>query len=203
MIQKDWTGNKHSVFVTHGATSHSNLIRPEGDFYATDPHTTEIFLKKLKKDGVNLPNEITEPCCGEGHISEVLIKHGYKVDSYDLYDRGYGITGVDFLKSSLKAKCFFTNPPFKNSLDFVKKALENTKKDGGVIMLLRLQFLEGKERNKFFKEHPPKYIYVNSTRQNCARNADFATYEKATAMCFTWFIWKKGFKGEPTIRWVD
>lgn len=203
MNQKDWVGNTNSVFMTHGASNHTNKERPCGDFYATDPHTTEIFLKKLKQDGMNLPKHIVEPCCGAGHISKVLIEHGYQVDSYDLYDRGYGTTGIDFLTSNKKADCFFTNPPFKNSLAFVKKALENVESYGGVVMFLRLQFLEGKERNKFFKESPPKYIYVNSTRQNCARNADFITYEKATAMCFCWFIWKKGWHGEPTIRWVD
>lgn len=43
-------------------------------------------------------------------------------------------------------------------------------------MFLKIQFLEGKKRNKFFKKYPPKYIYVNSSRQNCARNGDFITY---------------------------
>lgn len=23
-----------------------------------------------------------------------------------------------------------------------------------------------------------------------------------STMCFAWFIWEKGFSGEPTIRWI-
>ena len=75
--------------------------------------------------------------------------------------------------------------------------------NGLVVMFLKIQFLEGKQRNKFFKKYPPKYVYVNSSRQNCAKNGDFATYSKAAAICYAWFIWQKGFKGEPTIRWID
>ena len=37
-------------------------------------------------------------------------------------------------------------------------------------MLLKLQFLEGKKRKKFFKKHPPKIVYVHSERIMCAKN---------------------------------
>ena len=33
---------------------------------------------------------ILEPCCGEGHISNVLKDAGHIVTSSDLIDRGYG-----------------------------------------------------------------------------------------------------------------
>ncbi len=69
-------------------------------------------------------------------------------------------------------------------------------------MLLKIQFLEGKERYKFFRKNPPKFVYVNSSRQNCARNADFKTHIRNSAICYAWFVWQKGFSGEPIIRWI-
>ena len=41
--------------------------------------------------------DIYEPCCGQGHISKVLIENGYNVFSSDLVDRGYGTPRIDFL----------------------------------------------------------------------------------------------------------
>lgn len=43
---KDWIGNSKTTFVTLGASNHSNKEREIDDFYATDPHSLEIFLKK-------------------------------------------------------------------------------------------------------------------------------------------------------------
>lgn len=68
-------------------------------------------------------------------------------------------------------------------------------------MFLKIQFLEGQARKKLFEEYPPKYVYVNSKRQLCAMNGNFKKY-KAIAICYCWFIWEKGWKGEPRIRWI-
>ena len=199
---QDWLGNTKSVFSSLGAKTYALSERELTDFYATDPQALEIFLEILKQDGIILPHKICEPACGMGHLSKVLERHGYEVDSYDLYDHGYGKASVNFLESSLKYECFLTNPPYQYALPFVRKALENVLPSGYVIMLLKIQFLEGKERYKFFKEHPPKYVYVNSSRQNCARNADFKTHIRNSAICYSWFVWQKEFSGEPIIRWI-
>lgn len=193
--------NNNNVYTLLGATNHSDFERQPVDYYATDPNAVEIFLEKLKEDKIILPNEIYEPACGGGHISEVLKKHGYTVHSSDLYNHGYGKTGIDFFKSDFLADCIFTNPPYKKALPFVRQAIKNVKNSCYVIMFLRIQFLEGKERYNFFKYNPPKYVYVNSSRQKCSRNADFENFN-SSAVCFCWFIWEKGFSGETTVRWI-
>ena len=104
---KDWIGNKKSVFSSLGARVDALSEREPTDFYATDPKALEVFLETLKQDGIVLPHKICEPACGMGHLSEVLKSHGYEVDSYDLHNHGYGKIGVDFLKSDLKYECFF------------------------------------------------------------------------------------------------
>lgn len=200
---KDWIGNNKSTFVTLGASNHSEKEREINDFYATNPHSLEIFLDKLNSDGIKLHNNIWEPACGMGHLSKVLENKGYKVWSTDLVDRGYGKGGVDFLKSIPDEwhGDILTNPPYKYAKEFVEKALEVQRKGCYTIMFLKIQFLEGQSRKKLFEKYPPKYIYVNSARQLCAMNGEFEKYT-ATALCYCWFVWEKGFTGEPTIRWI-
>ena len=108
---KDWTGNKNSIFKTLGASSHTEKEREENDFYATDPKAIEL-LCELEKF-----NEwIWENACGEGHLSKELQKQGYQVYSSDLIDRGYGHSGIDFLQYD-KAwhGDIITNPPYVTS----------------------------------------------------------------------------------------
>ena len=200
---KDWTGNKKSTFVTLGASNHSDGERENNDYYATDPKALEIFLDKLDEDGIRLHNNIWECACGEGHLSEVLKSRGYKVWSTDLVDRGYGSGNTDFLKSIPDSWCgdILTNPPYKYAKEFVEKALEVTRIGTYTVMFLKIQFLEGQGRRKLFKKYPPKYVYVNSKRQVCYINGDMSR-KMSSASCYCWFIWEKGFKGEPVIRWI-
>ena len=44
----DWTGSKESIFVTHGASNHSNGKRADLDYYATDPIAIDKLLQREK-----------------------------------------------------------------------------------------------------------------------------------------------------------
>ena len=194
--------NKKSTFVQLGASNHSKKDREKDDFYATDPHALEIFLDKLKEDGIKLHEYIWECACGKGHLSNILLKEGYTVRSTDLVDRGYGKSPINFLETNLSYEGdILTNPPYKYAKEFVERALEIQADGYYTIMFLKIQFLEGQARKEMFKKYPPKYVYVNSARQLCAMNGEFYKY-KATAICYCWFIWEKGFSGEPIIRWI-
>lgn len=76
------------MFVIMGASNHSDFERVQHDYYATDPRAVEALLEVEGFD-----KNILEPCCGEGHISKVLEKHGYMVESSDLIDRNFGAGG--------------------------------------------------------------------------------------------------------------
>lgn len=203
MINKDWIGNQKSTFVMLGASNHSEKEREKEDYYATDPHALEIFLDKLKEDNIELHHNIWECACGEGHLSKVLEKRKFNVFSTDLIQRGYGEGNIDFLQVANKNTHFdiLTNPPYKYAKEFVEKSLEIQADGYYTIMFLKIQFLEGQARKEMFKKYPPKYVYVNSARQLCAMNGEFEKY-RATALCYCWYIWEKGFAGEPTIRWI-
>lgn len=200
---KDWTGNSKSIYTVLGASNHSEVEREKDDYYATDPKALEIFLNRIDEDGVRLHKNIWECACGEGHLSEVLKNRGYKVWSTDLIDRGYGSGNTDFLKSIPDSWCgdILTNPPYKYAKEFVEKALEVTRIGAYTVMFLKIQFLEGQGRRELFKKHPPKYVYVNSVRQTCYLNGDMSK-KLSSAACYCWFVWEKGFIGEPIIRWI-
>ena len=79
--EKDWTGNKNSIFKTLGASNHTDKERQNEDYYATDPIAIDVLLK----DGnVTFDKPIWECSCGEGHLSERLKSFGYEVRSTDL-----------------------------------------------------------------------------------------------------------------------
>lgn len=177
-----------------------NSEREENDFYATNPIALRDFLN-VYKEKINVP--VWEPACGQGHLAEELISNGYDVIATDLIDRGYGDTGVDFL-SVLNDKHdgdILTNPPFKLAEEFVVKGISQLKNNNKLIMLLKIQFLEGQARKKLFEKYPPKYVYCHSKRQQCSKNADFENL-KATTQFYAWFVWEKGYNGETIIRWI-
>lgn len=198
---KDWAGNSKTTFVQLGASNHSDKEREENDFYSTDPNTLKIFLNALYRDGLDLHKNIWECACGQGHLSKLLEELGFNVYSSDLIDRGYG-EQKDFLKCN-EAWCgdILTNPPYKYAKEFVEKALELINDDYYCCMLLKIQFLESKARRKLFDKNPPIYVYINSERQTCYINGDMSK-KMSSASCYCWYVWKKGFNGEPTIRWI-
>lgn len=183
--------------LTLGASNHSTDEREENDFYATEPKAVELLLELE-----TFNKKVLEPSCGQGHISEVLVKHGYDVTSRDLIDRGYGEV-ADFLQTNEKWDGdIITNPPFKCAQEFIEKALSLIPDGNKVAFFLKLQFLEGQGRKDMFLENPPKVVYVSSSRLNCAKNGDFERYH-SSSIAYAWFVWEKGYKGEPVIRWFN
>lgn len=201
----------HKTYVTMGASNHAAGSRAPNDYYATDPDAVEKLL-----DIETFSHDILEPCCGEGHISSVLERRGHNVKSFDLIDRGYGEGGVDFFEYDTPFDGdIVTNPPYSEAQKFVEHAMDIVTDGHKVAMLLKLTFLEGKGRKAMFAKYPPKVIYVSSSRISCAKNGDFIDRDKngnpildkdgnirkiGSAICFAWFIWEKGYKGDIVIR---
>ena len=180
--------------------------RVSNDYYATSYDSTKALL-----DNVEFCGNFLEPCVGGGHIVEVIKQYypNSKVCCMDIVDRGYENTLVDdFLKHDFKEQKFdnvVTNPPYSLAQEFLEKSMDIISKNGKVAMFLKIRFLEGAKRKEMFKKYPPKYIYVFSKRQNPWRNGspvDEKGKPWSTTMCFAWFIWEEGFKGEPIVRWL-
>lgn len=197
----DWTGNKNSIYKTLGASNHTAKHRQTEDYYATEPKATELLMEVE-----TFNKNIWEPACGEGHIVNVLKKHGYMVRATDLVDRGCGdIQDFLFFNTEQFNGDIITNPPYSKAQEFIEKALEIIPEGNKVAMFLKIQFLEGKARKVLFELTPPKTIYVSSSRLLCAKNGEFKKMIDGggSAVAYAWYIWQKGYKGETIIRWIN
>lgn len=167
--------------------------RADFDFYPSPPEAFEELLKRETFTGT-----VWEPACGDGVVSKVFEAHGHTVKSTDLIYRGYGEGGHDFLFSTSQADNIVTNPPFTLAEDFVWKALSCT--TGKVVMLCKLQFLEGAKRKKMFEATPLKTVYVFSKRLTMTRNGE--KMKNSGMIAFALFVWEHGYTGKPSIEWI-
>ena len=172
----------------------SNNDREKDDFYPTPPQATQSLLDRQKFEG-----NIWECACGNGAMSEIIIKSGYNVYSSDLIDRGYGETGIDFLKSDKKVDNIVTNPPFKLATEFTLKSFELARKKA--VMLSKISYLEGiKRRTLIFNQNKLEKVLIFSRRVPFKKES---TNKLAGGlMAFGWFIYDVNYNGKPTIDWI-
>lgn len=180
--------------------------RVEDDFYATNPKAVEMLMNTYEFNN----GSFLEPCVGNGSIAKVIHKEfpNSKIIGVDIVDRGYPNTIIsDFLKYQTDERFdnIVTNPPYSLGKEFVEKGMELLKPNGKMAMFLKVQFLEGKKRVDMFKQFPPRYIYVFTKRMatwNNGQPLDANGKRWATTMCHAWFVWEKGYMGEPVVRWL-
>lgn len=190
------------VFKTLGASNHTEGERQENDLYCTDPNAVEwlLQLEDIPKDKV-----VWECAAGKEHISNVFKEHGYIVRTTDLIQYSPHIETLDFLSpdNNQAMDCtIVTNPPYKYAQQFVEKAFSLVNEGNKVIMFLKIQFLEGKQRRLLFDNHPPKTIWVSSSRISCAKDGEFDKYN-GSALCYCWFVWEKGYNGDTVVKWFN
>lgn len=165
------------------------------DFYPTPAWATHALADNERFEG-----DIWESACGNGAMSEVLELYGNRVVSSDLYDRGFGDAGVDFLTAERRTANIVTNPPYNSAEGFVRAGL--AKADRKFALLLRLAFLEGANRQRtIFSRHPPARVWIFSERitfypANAERKGSGTT-------AYAWFVWDKAALAQTELRWFE
>ena len=169
----------------------SSEERQREDYYRTPHYATKALLARETFEG-----SIWEPACGDGAISRLLPVG--QVVSTDLFDRGYGQSGVDFLSEPRNVDHIITNPPYRLAEEFVLHALDcvNYK----VAMLLKLNFLESQGRKEFFQRTPLRTVYVFSNRVSFDKGNEKG--KDRGLLAYAWFVWEKQHKGKPTLDWI-
>lgn len=203
-INKDWVGDKTSVFKTLGASSHSDEDREKDDFYATDPLAGKYLLEMEELSDVIIDNSY-----GAGHLMKFLSESGKKIIGYDIESRFDNDLALDFHKEDWlsvreidsNADIVF-NPPYKYAKEFVEHSIKLAGKGRKICAFLKVQFLEGKSRKEFFRKYPPKRVWISSSRILCVKNGQFKKGD-SSAVAYAWFIWEKGYKGETILKWFN
>lgn len=164
------------------------------DFFPTPAWATHALIDNERFEG-----SIWEPACGDGAMARVLMETGREVDATDLFDRGYGESGVDFLKSTRLVDNIVTNPPYNAAAGFVHAGLAQTK--GKLALLLRLAFLEGAERRQsIFAKTPPARVWVFSERITFYPAGAVQAGSGTTA--YAWFVWDKAAENRTDLKWL-
>lgn len=177
-------------------SSRNNGDRQVDDFYPTPAYATEALLNKEVFEG-----NIWECACGEGDMSKVFLANGYTVYSSDLVNRGYGESDIDFLKyEGENFDNIITNPPYKHALEFVLQAKKYASRK--VAMFLKTVFLESESRYEMFhdKEFPLKTVYQFSKRVTLYK--DGVKMKNSGMISYAWFVWERGYVGQPTLKWI-
>jgi len=134
------------------------------------------YMKEEKYDELYTPNEAIYPILkyldkdkiywectdfGDSNIRKVLVENGFKVIATKKEE-------FDFLKDEplFKFDVIITNPPYSIKDKFIKRCYELNKP---FLLLLPLTALEGKERNKLYKEKGIELIILNK-RINFMKN---------------------------------
>jgi hypothetical protein len=132
-------------------------------------------------------------------MSRVLEQTTRSVYSSDLYKRGYGDHGYDFLKPHRSADNIVTNPPYNCAEGFVTSAAEHASRK--FALLLRLAFLEGANRaNTIFTKIPPARFWVFSERITFYPKGVDPKGSGTTA--YAWFVWDKDAPGRTELKWL-
>ncbi|MDE2103464.1 MAG: hypothetical protein KGL39_39850 [Patescibacteria group bacterium] len=184
--------------VIAGRSDVDGYKRERDDFYPTPRRAVDALLLVEK-----FTDPIWEPACGDGAISKPFEEAGHTVISSDLVDRGFGESRIDFLmERTLRAPTIVTNPPFKLALPFAQHAVElgATK----IALLLKIAFLEGTERGKFFRTNPPRKVWVFSQRLAFVPSGTIPArkLDGGGMMAFAWFVWQRNYQGDTMVGWV-
>lgn len=163
------------------------------DFFPTPAWATYALA-----DNESFLGDIWEPACGNGAMSEVLNTTGCRVHSSDLYNRGYGDSGVDFLKTERRVTNVVTNPPYNAAEGFVRAGLKAA--DQKFALLLRLAFLEGAGRQRsIFAVAPPSRVWVFSER--ITFYPEGAVQRGSGTTAYAWFVWDKDAPNSTELKW--
>jgi len=164
------------------------------DFFPTPAWATHALI-----DNEDFEGDIWESACGNGAMSKVLEQTGQSVISSDLYDRGYGDAGVDFLSPVRRANNIITNPPYNAAEGFVRAGLQAA--DSKFALLLRLAFLEGSNRQRtIFTEAPPSRVWVFSERITFYPAG--AVQKGSGTTAYAWFVWDKSASSATELKWL-
>ena len=169
------------------------------DFYESVPEATRALLEWWT------PTEpVWECACGKGAISELLKQAGVRVVSTDLVNRGYGFTGVDFLKCDGPVMpgvdTIITNPPYNIATEFMAHACKIARRS---VFLMPVGKIEGIDRYELvYSKGYLSHLVVFYKRLPRMHRPDYTGERHTSTMAFAWFFFGEPIPGKPPIDWI-
>jgi hypothetical protein len=187
-----------------GCASPTNT-RERHDFYPTPHECTQTLIAA---EGDRLPQQVWDPCCGNGDIAIVLQQHDRQVVATDLVDRGFGQSGCDFLlQTTAAAPAIVTNPPFNLAEAFLRHAAKLGVEY--VAFLHKADWLNSAERGVMVETvWCPARCYLLSWRPDFkdqgapTMNCNWYVFERSSMKAKTWsssILWKPQNQQQPTL----
>jgi hypothetical protein len=145
------------------------------------------------------PWPIWDPACGWGRIGQAAPR---PCRSTDLVNRGYGIGGVDFLKTTKMragSRSIICNPPFNLMEEFALHSLKIGAKKVAMIALVRRL-----PAARWLQETPLSRVWLMTPRPSMPTGRHIREGGKVGGgtQDFCWLVWEREHRGPPTIRWL-
>jgi hypothetical protein len=173
--------------------------RHKSDYYITPIEPIKEMLNDfLLDERIERPDKMLwlDPCSGGDDKHEMsypkVIQEEFDADvmTLDIRKDSRAEVKADYLEYEIKdpkPDVIITNPPFNLAEPIIRKALQDVKDGGYVIMLLRLNFWGCKAREPLFNEYPPKYCYIHPRRMS------FTQDKKTDSIEYAHFVWQQGY----------
>lgn len=173
------------------SSTNRNMKRNDKDYYITPIHVVKEFIGEVPSYFFN--GLILDPCAGGDALNPMsyptaLNEMGYSnIKTIDIRKDSKAELKANYLETKLNYKpdVIITNPPFDISRQIIDKALYDVKKNGYVIMLLRLNYFGSRERKNLWDNKMPVNCYVHHKRISFVKGGGTDSIEYAH------FIWQK------------
>lgn len=172
------------------------------DYYVTPINKIEEFLREFSKhESIFYDNDIKilDPCAGGDQLHPMSYPQAIRnvgveaqIDTIDIRQDSLADIKTNYLTYNIQEnyQIIITNPPFNIARGIIEKAINDVENNGFVIMLLRLNFLEGKLRKDLWEKYMPKYIFVHHRRMS------FTDKGGMDSIAYAHFVWQKKYEPE-------
>jgi hypothetical protein len=170
----------------------ARAITGDGDHRRdNDAYLTPMWVIHALLEVERFPGLTWEPAEGDGRIVQAFRRVGCDVIGSDL------TTGTDFLKVTQEVDNIVTNPPWGLKTEFIQHGKQCAHRK--LALLMPLFALSGVARRALFQDaaFPLRTVHVFVRRLNFHPDGKGSSLFNAG-----WFVWERGYQGEPVLRWV-
>lgn len=156
------------------------------DAYFSPPEILESLFEEE-----NIPQNIWEPSCGNGQLSQALIeKYNRNVFSSDIENYGYINQNelkdfFEYDKAPNNSEAIITNPPFYCIKDYIQHAKKLVRY---VYIFGKLTLLESHDRTPVLEDGTWKFVYPFRNRIPTMHRLGYTGKKNSSAIAFAWYV---------------